>query len=846
LRWLIALNVIQNIFCIPFLTTRSKRETDNKSQLIISSFHVNTNIQFRYARTIVTSVIKNPGSEALEADFMMAIPESSFISNFSMIIKGTEYVSEVKEAEEAEEQYDHALNNGQGAGLVSRESENFRVKSSIEPGDKVVFKLIYDKLLDRSEGQYEYSLDINPGQVVEDFKVEVNIHESLPLSKLEVPELIESNETETQNSIAQITRNVDNSPNNAKVVFSPDEQYLLLLGEQGLFGKFVVRYDVDRSDQIADSEVQVIDGFFVHYFVPEAQQVLPKHVIFVLDTSGSMGGEKLEQMKDSMFTVLDEAAEKDYFNIIEFNSQVKFWSPLMGFRGSNSEEYFQADSDNKKMAIKSVLELVAGGGTNINEALMKAIELGKGAIRSEKIPEVAQSMIVFLTDGEATAGLVNQELIRRNIEEANKDANIAIMTIGFGRDADFDLLKKISQSNNGIAKRIYEGADAALQLENFFIKISNPVLSNVKFDYVGAKVDEENFSNRQLGTLFQGSEYIIVGQLNDVVDDDDGHITVTIKADGVEGHYHKSFDICLSSAAEVEAKSNTILFDPPSCLPPKSYPPRSDAQKFLKKLYAFRTIEQLLKQIEITEDVEEMKIMKQRALKLSLENNFVTQLTSLVVIKPNEDPTITDLDGNPSETPSLPTSCIPFCVGNPTASTIGVFGGGLASVFSPVLTTQSIVGGQNSAFGASASQNNAGGAVNQNCFGGHCGIGGFGLQSLLNSASVSHSHLSPFEISSTVTATTAPSQCFGSLTLYSKTFLRGDQFETDFDVEDLGAFDDEAVSAKISGNCCWEIFFEKMFKGESIVLKPSKTYTSATSFGKLLQNVSSIKKLPAC
>jgi len=76
--------------------------------------------------------------------------------------------------------------------------------------------------------------------------------------------------------------------------------------------------------------------------------------------------------------------------------------------------------------------------------------------------------------------------------------------------------------------------------------------------------------------------------------------------------------------------------------------------------------------------------------------------------------------------------------------------------------------------------------------------------------------------------------------------LRGDEFKTDLDVEDLGAFDDEAVSAKISGNCCWEIFSEKMYKGESIVLNPSKTYKSATSFGKLLQNISSIKKLLAC
>ena len=260
-----------------------------------------------------------------------------------------------------------------------------------------------------------------------------------------------------------------------------------------------------------------------------------------------MQGEKLIQMKDSMFTVLDEATEKDFFSIIEFNSDVKFWNPLDGFGSKNPDKYFQANSDNKKLGIKSVLELRADGGTNINEAVLKAIEHGKEARIFEDFPENAKTMIVFLTDGEASEGVQNPELIIENIENANKESKIAIMTIGFGAGSDFDLLKKISQSNNGIAKRIYEGADAALQLENFFTKISNPVLSNVKFDYVGAEVEEESLSERQVGTWFKGSEYIIVGQINDVnkKEDDNGLITITIDAKGAEGHYHQSFDICL-------------------------------------------------------------------------------------------------------------------------------------------------------------------------------------------------------------------------------------------------------------------------------------------------------------
>jgi len=541
------------------------------------------------------------------------------------------------------------------------------------------------------------------------------------------------------------------------------------------------------------------------------------------------------QMNDSMFTVLDEATEKDYFSIIEFNHDVKFWNPLDGFSSKTPERYFKADADNKKMAISSVLELVADGGTNINEAILKAIEHGKEAKRSKKIPETAKSMIVFLTDGEASEGVQDSELIKQNIEDANKEADISIMTIGFGVGADFDLLKKISQSNNGIAKRIFEDADAALQLENFFTKISNPVLSNVKFDYVGAEVEEQSLSERQLGTWFQGSEYIIVGQLkkmknveDDVEVEDDGAITVTIDAEGAGGHYHQVFDICSRYLSEVSADYFAgVAF--PSCHPTKTYP-RSEAQQFLKKLFAFQTIKQLLKKIEISENEEETKKMKSRALKLSLDNNFVTKLTSLVVIKPDEEPIINNLEIDLSEIP------------NPQYSA--------SSVRHPV-----------SSFSTLRSKNRRKNPEALRPYSYSSASYGYGLTA--QSQYITTTTPPPFLFDSydyvydsdlligpgnttNTTSTKVDDTCSGNLTLYSKTYLRGEEFEADLDVEDLGDFDDETVSVKIDGNCCWEVFSEKSFQGERLILTPWDTYTSATSLGNLLQNVSSLKKLYAC
>ncbi len=68
------------------------------------------------------------------------------------------------------------------------------------------------------------------------------------------------------------------------------------------------------------------DGYFVHFFAPQNLKSLPKHIVFVLDISGSMEGEKIQQMKDAMVTILDDLNEDDHFNIITFSSEVENWN----------------------------------------------------------------------------------------------------------------------------------------------------------------------------------------------------------------------------------------------------------------------------------------------------------------------------------------------------------------------------------------------------------------------------------------------------------------------------------------------------------------------------------------
>ena len=141
--------------------------------------------------------------------------------------------------------------------------------------------------------------------------------------------------------------------------------------------------------------LKVIDGYFVHFVAPENLPPMSKHVIFVLDTSGSMSGKKMQQTKNAMKTILTDLREKDSMTIIEFDDSINVWTD------DNGNKIFSASLDNKEKAIEYVEGLESDGGTNINDALMEALSI-IGEIKELKSRKESQYMIIFLTDGQVT------------------------------------------------------------------------------------------------------------------------------------------------------------------------------------------------------------------------------------------------------------------------------------------------------------------------------------------------------------------------------------------------------------------------------------------------------------
>ena len=117
------------------------------------------------------------------------------------------------------------------------------------------------------------------------------------------------------------------APNAVRVTYTPDKEVQISYSERGLAGQFRVRYDVERA--LDSGEILVINGYFVHALAPEGLLPVPKNILFILDVSGSMTGRKMSQMKDAMNAILDDLRHEDNFNLMTFDSRIRFWKTSM-------------------------------------------------------------------------------------------------------------------------------------------------------------------------------------------------------------------------------------------------------------------------------------------------------------------------------------------------------------------------------------------------------------------------------------------------------------------------------------------------------------------------------------
>ncbi|XP_067443350.1 inter-alpha-trypsin inhibitor heavy chain H3-like isoform X2 [Thunnus thynnus] len=555
----------------------------NKDDWDIYSFHINSTVTSRYATTVITSRVVNRMDESKEIEFLVRIPKNAFISKFRMSIDGQMYDGVVNAKEQAQQQYTEAVSRGQSAGIVSsvgRTLEEFKTSVTLAAHNKVTFELTYEELLKRKLGKYELQIHARPMQPVKDFKIDVYIHEKAGINFMEV-----KGGLSTKALANAITKT--QTDKQAWLYFYPTEDQQKICdscGEDGMNGDLVIVYDVKRDTSLGDIEVS--DGYFVHHFAPSSLPRIPKNAVFLIDQSGSMHGRKIEQTRTALIHILNDLAEDDYFGLITFDGNIFHWR----------RELVQATKGNVDSAKDFARNIQDRGSTNINKAVLEGARMLNAQPR-----EGSASILILLTDGDPTSGVTDPKTIQSNVRKAIAK-KFPLYCLGFGFDVNFEFLEKMSLQNSGVARRIYQDSDAALQLKGFYEEVATPLLTDVTMIYIGGtNLTQTNFSQ-----YYNGSEIVVAGQITD-----------------------NDIDSFVPQVVAISSKRRVTFADTNATM--ESTGTVSDSH--IQRVWAYLTVKQLLDQELLLSGPEKEKV-KTDALELSLKYSFVTPLTSMVVTKP--------------------------------------------------------------------------------------------------------------------------------------------------------------------------------------------------------------------
>jgi Ca-activated chloride channel family protein len=362
----------------------------------------------------------------------------------------------------------------------------------------------------------------------------------------------------------------------------PTNDFRLLYDAKGEgLGASVVSYRPQRDE----------DGYFLLLATPPIEpsksdrEQSAKTVVFVVDRSGSMSGEKMEQARSALLYVLDHLQKGDTFNIVAYDSEVEAFRP----------ELQKADEETREAAKGFVNGLFAGGSTNIDGALNRAFDL----LQDDERP----AYVIFLTDGLPTVGESREAAIVKHAAEANK-VRARLMVFGVGYDVNSRLLDKLSHANHGRSEYVRPEEDIDHSVRNMYRRLGSAALTDVQLsvDVEGAATADGPAVSRVYPRgpldLFAGDQAVIVGRYRAP-----GHAKV--KLSGSLAGKDESFDF----PAEFTDHSD------------------DDGSSYVAKLWATRRVGEIIDEIDLKGKNDELV---KELVDLAAQHGILTPYTSFL------------------------------------------------------------------------------------------------------------------------------------------------------------------------------------------------------------------------
>ena len=434
---------------------------------------VQVTVTGRAARVMVEEWFRNGGALLDEASYLYPLPGEAVFSDFSLWQGDRELKGEPMDAAQARAIYEEIVRRKRDPALIELAGHGLlRARVfPIGPGETRKITLRYTQMLDRvgDAWRFRYTAGTGAGAAASSsFRMQVD-------------------------SAARFGDPY--SPTHRLSTSRSDDRILLTLADSNTRGDLELFLPLTRNlvgMSLVTSQPVGEDGFFMLLLAPGRTETpsLRRDLVAVLDVSGSMSGDKLDQAKAALVQLLGTLRSGDRFRVVTFGSGVRRYA--VGWT--------DVSADNVRAAQEWVRRLDTDGGTNIAGALTEAF--------AEPPADGRLGVVVFLTDGMATVGETDPERIADQAERGR--GPFRVFAFGIGYDVNTYLLDRLTERARGVTEYIRPGGDIEQAVGSLAAKVASPVLTDLAVRADG--VELYDLQPHTLPDLFGGDELVVFGR----------------------------------------------------------------------------------------------------------------------------------------------------------------------------------------------------------------------------------------------------------------------------------------------------------------------------------------------
>lgn len=537
----------------------------NMQGLEIPYQRVNVTIENQVATTRVEQLFRNPNEWLLEGTYFFPLPPGATVSELTMWVDGAPIEAKILPKDDARAVYDAIVRQLRDPALLEYVGAD-AIQANvfpIPPGGERKIEIEYSYLLTAENGAFRYVYPQSAG-----------LYTQTPLDEQSIRVELSSNEA-IRTLYSPSHRVAVNRPNDFSATVGYEAADVLPTDD------FELYYTVSPEEiglTLLSYKEAGEDGFFLLLVAPsiEPGEVVARDVILVVDTSGSMEGEKMAQAKQAAAYVVEHLNPEDRFALISFSTGVSLYEPelLPANQPGDYQQYINS--------------LAAVGGTNISSALLEAANLvGEGDSRRP-------TTIIFLTDGVATEGITDTPLLLDTVGAALPD-NARVFAFGVGDDVDTVLLDTLAAEQRGATTYVRPGQAVDEAVSAFYAKVGSPVLTDIALDMGAIRTDQ--MYPVELPDLFAGTQLVVAGRYRS-----GGPATITL-------------------TGEANGQAQSFVYDDLQFRD-------EGGEAFIPRLWATRAIGHLMQQIRLSGESGELV---QSIVNLSTRYGIITPYTSFLI-----------------------------------------------------------------------------------------------------------------------------------------------------------------------------------------------------------------------